>query len=131
MAYSSFEDLDVWKRGCRLAAEVYRAFRESRDYGLKDQMTRAAVSLPSNIAEGHERASAKEFVRFLNIAKGSLAELRTQLYIAQKIGAIETKAASGMIGECKEFGAMIHALSKSRESEIAEMLDSDGQIAEP
>ena len=67
MPYTSFEDLDVWKRACRLATSVYEALRNCRDYGLKDQMTRAAVSVPSNIAEGHERGTTKEFVRYLRI----------------------------------------------------------------
>lgn len=79
MAYGSFEELEVWKRSCRLAVRVYELLRECRDYGLRDQMSRAAVSIASNIAEGAERDSRAEFARFLHIAKGSAAELRTQL----------------------------------------------------
>src|SRR5690348_4028536 len=86
MGYSSFEDLEVWKRSARLAVKVYDVLRDCRDYGLKDQMTRAAVSIASNIAEGAERDSRSEYIRFLHIAKGSSAELRTQVYIAQRIG---------------------------------------------
>ena len=78
MAHASFEKLEVWQRACRLAVAVYKVMTGCPDYGLKDQMTRAAVSIASNIAEGAERQSAKEFVRFLYIAKGSAAELRTQ-----------------------------------------------------
>ena len=85
MSYRSFEDLEVWKKACRLTVRVYEVLRECRDYGLKDQMTRAAVSIASNIAEGAERDSAAEFIRFLHIAKGSAAELRTQTYIAFQI----------------------------------------------
>ena len=81
MAFQSFEELEVWKRGCALAVYVYESLAASRDFGLRDQMQRAAVSIPSNIAEGYERSS-KDFARFLSIAKGSAAELRTQSYIA-------------------------------------------------
>jgi len=86
MAYRSFEELDVWKRACRLAVRAYEILKDCRDYGLKDQMTRAAVSIASNIAEGAERNSKAEYIRFLHIAKGSAGELRTQVYIAQQIG---------------------------------------------
>ncbi len=86
MAYESFENLEVWKSGCRVAVRIYEILKTCKDYGLKDQMTRAAVSVPSNIAEGAERDSKLEFIRFLHIAKGSAAELRTQLYIARQIG---------------------------------------------
>ena len=101
-----------------MATSIYEAVRDSRDYGLKDQMTRAAVSVPSNIAEGHERGTTKEFVRYLRIASGSAAELRTQLYIARKIGALENQLAGEMIEECKGIGAMLHALAKSRDSGV-------------
>ena len=69
MAYSSFEDLEVWLRACRLAVRIYEVLRDCKDYGLKDQMCRAAVSIASNIAEGAERGTAVEFMRFLHIAK--------------------------------------------------------------
>lgn len=91
MAYRFFEELEVWKKGCRLAVRVYEALDGFRDFGLKDQMTRSAVSIPINIAEGAERDSKIEFIRFLHIAKGSAAELRTQAYIAEKIGSISSK----------------------------------------
>jgi four helix bundle protein len=122
--YSSFEDLEVWKRGCRLAERLYEALRHSRDYSLRDQMTRAAISIPSNIAEGHERGTTREFLRYLNIAKGSAAELRTQLYIAKRIGALEFERADEMISECKELGAMLHGLARSRSGEIRESPDA-------
>jgi four helix bundle protein len=76
MAYRSFEELEVWKRACQVAIQVYEVVRESRDFSLRDQMQRAAVSIPSNIAEGAERGG-KDFVRFLRVARGSAAELRT------------------------------------------------------
>ena len=79
MAYQSFEDLEIWKKAVALSVKVYEVLKDTRDFGLKDQMTRAAVSIASNIAEGAERDSKAEFVRFLHIAKGSAAELRTQI----------------------------------------------------
>ncbi|MDH5298935.1 MAG: four helix bundle protein [Desulfobulbaceae bacterium] len=82
MVYHSFEDLEVWQRACRLAVKVYETLRECKEYALRDQMIRASLSIASNIAEGCERNSAADFCRFLHIAKGSAAELRTQAYIA-------------------------------------------------
>lgn len=125
MPYSSFEDLDVWKRSCRLAISVYEGMRGSRDYGLKDQMTRSAVSVASNIAEGHERGTVPEFVRFLNIAKGSCAELRTQLYIAKRIDGIDAEAAAEMIDECRQIGAMLQGLIRSQGAIVKEDFESD------
>jgi len=87
-------------------------------------MTRAAVSIPSNIAEGHERGTTKEFVRYLRIASGSTAELRTQLYIARKIKLIESETAADLIEECRGIGAMLHALAKSRGSAIEDTEDA-------
>lgn len=89
MAFQSFEDLDVWKRGCSLAVFFYESLRGTRDFGLRDQMQRAAVSIPSNISEGHERID-REWIRFLSIARGSAAELCTQAYIAAKVQLISS-----------------------------------------
>ena len=107
---AGFEDLDVWKAGCRLAVDVYSELQKTRDYGLRDQMQRAAVSISSNIAEGSERKSKKEFVQFLYIARGSCAELRTQLYIAVSIGAISTDNSSKLVAETKRISAMLTKL---------------------
>ena len=113
MAYGSFEDLEVWKRACKLAVRVYEVLQACRDHGLKDQMTRSAVSIASNIAEGAERDSKAEYVRFLHIAKGSAAELRTQAYIAQRISALPVPEAQFLITELKEISSMLHGLIKS------------------
>jgi four helix bundle protein len=83
------EKLDVWKKGARLAANVYKEFSCCNDFGFKDQITRSALSIPSNIAEGMEKESKKEQLRFLDIAKGSAAEFATQTYIAMDIGYID------------------------------------------
>lgn len=70
-----FEDLEVWKRSARLSADVYRGMQSVRDFGFRDQLTRAGRSAPNNIAEGFERESNREFVNFLSYAKGSCGEL--------------------------------------------------------
>lgn len=108
MGYRSFEDLEVWKKSCRLAVRIYELLKDCRDFGLKDQMTRAAVSIPSNIAEGAERDSKQEYIRFIHIAKGSAAELRTQLYIAAEIGLIKKEVVQELVSELKHISAMLH-----------------------
>jgi len=116
MAYVSFEDLDVWKRSCRLAVEICTMVKDSKEYVLKDQMSRAAISIASNVAEGAERGSKAEFVRFLNIAKGSAAELRTQLYISVRLGSIiSEEKATVLISEVKEISNMLQGLIKSQQ----------------
>ena len=107
---SSFEDLEVWKRSCALAVALYRILKESREYGFKDQIFRAAVSIPSNIAEGRERNSKADFVRFLNIAKASAAEVRTQVYIAHEVKIVTDKEAANLTEELKVISKMIQAL---------------------
>jgi four helix bundle protein len=114
--YRSFEELEVWKRACQLAVRVYGSLGECRDYGLKDQMQRAAVSIASNIAEGSERGG-KDFARFLAIARGSAAELRTQFYIAARIGVIEDNLMRERVNETKQIAKMAFALSKSLKTE--------------
>jgi four helix bundle protein len=118
LAYGSFEDLEVWKKGCRLAVRTYEALKDCRDFGLRDQMTRAAVSIASNIAEGAERDSKAEFIRFLHIAKGSAAELRTQVYIARKIGSLTDEAAEGIAAELITISKMLHALINSQKQRL-------------
>jgi four helix bundle protein len=86
---SHFRDLRVWQRAIDLVAAVYRIsgkFPKGEVFGLTGQMRRAAVSVPSNIAEGHTRASTKEYLNHISIAQGSLAEVETQLEIAARLG---------------------------------------------
>ncbi|MCG6536242.1 MAG: four helix bundle protein, partial [Syntrophales bacterium LBB04] len=92
---------------------IYGVLRDCRDYGLKDQMTRAAVSIASNVAEGAERNSAAEFIRFLHIAKGSAAELRTQIYIAQQADFISKEIQQPLTEELKALSSMLHSLIQS------------------
>jgi len=113
LAYHSFENLEVWQSACRFTVNLYRGLEGWRDFGLKDQMTRAAVSIASNIAEGAERGSDAEFVRFLHISKGSAAELRTQVYIATRIGLLEESLSQQFIEDLKQISIKLHALIKS------------------
>lgn len=113
MGYNSFEDLQVWQRSKVLAVLVYRALKTCRDFGLRDQMQRSAVSIPSNIAEGCER-TPKDFARFLSIAIGSSSELRTQAYIAQELGILNDETASHIIDETKQLNRMLRALAKTQ-----------------
>jgi four helix bundle protein len=116
--YHSFEDLEVWKRGCRLAVEVSRTLAKTREYFVRDQMQRAAISIPSNIAEGSERDSKQDFVRFLRIAKGSAAELRTQCYIALKLELLTKGDADNFVQETKEISAMLQGLIRSLSTKL-------------
>jgi four helix bundle protein len=111
--FERFEDIDAWKEGCRLSTQIYeitKGERFARDWGLRDQIRRAAVSIPSNIAEGFERDSPKEFVRFLRIAKGSAGELRTQLYIARSLEYLGTEEFQGLVNKVKHISRMISRL---------------------
>lgn len=116
MAYRSFEDLDVWRRACQLAVAIYLVLRDCQDYALRDQMRRAAVSIPSNVAEGAERGG-KDFVRFLRVARGSAAELRTQCYIAAKVGLLTHEQVNPIVIELKEISKILTGLARSLKTE--------------
>ncbi len=115
-----FEKLDVWKRSARLASNVYKLMATCKDYGFKDQITRSALSIPSNIAEGLERDSQADQARFLYYGKGSAGELVTQIYIGIEIGLIERELGLKLITESKEVASMLAALIKIRKSSIKE-----------
>jgi four helix bundle protein len=105
----------VWRRACQLAVQVYGAVRANREFALRDQMQRAAVSIASNIAEGAERGG-RDFARFLRVARGSAAELRTQCYICAKIGALTPEQTSLLVSELKEISKMLTGLARSLEN---------------
>lgn len=109
----NFEDLDVWQRSRSLAVCVCRTLQVCKDYGFRDQITRAAVSIPSNIAEGAERITRKEFTQFLGYAKGSAGELRTQLMIAADLGYITKNNAAELINESTQISKMLFGLIQS------------------
>ncbi|WP_457597745.1 four helix bundle protein [Hydrogenimonas sp.] len=112
------EKLDVWKKSARLSADVYKAFSTCRDFGFKDQIIRASLSIPSNIAEGMEKSSLKDQVRFLDIAKGSVAEFATQTYIAMDIGYVEKNVGKEWIQSADTLLAMLTKLQQSKQSQL-------------
>ncbi|MEE8342698.1 MAG: four helix bundle protein [Gammaproteobacteria bacterium] len=106
----AFEKLEVWKRSSRLCVDIYKFLRYCRDRIFKDQATRAALSIPSNIAEGYERGSTADYIRFLHFAKASCAELRTQLYIGAEAGIVERMSALNFAREATDLTKMLQAL---------------------
>lgn len=124
MGYQSFKDLRVWREAKDLAINIYKITANghlSRDYGLKDQMQRAAVSISSNIAEGYERGGNKELLRYLVIARSSASELRSQLEIARGIGFIQEKRFLILDEHCCKIGSMITKLMSARKrSQLSE-----------
>jgi four helix bundle protein len=111
-----FEDLEIWKEGMRICVKIYEMLKNCKDYGLKDQMQRAAVSIPSNISEGFERQTNKEFVQFLYIAKGSCGELRTQLYLFKELKFIENDDFKNIFSKLIQLSSMISNFIKTRKT---------------
>ena len=117
MGKGGFKELRVWQKAKTLAVYIYEITNQSgfiKDYGLKDQIRRAAVSIPSNIAEGDERETDKEAVRYFYIAKGSSAELLTQAIIAHEIGYLDDKSFEKIEKECTEISKMLSRLIQAR-----------------
>jgi len=112
----SFRELEIWKKAIILVKELYlltEKFPKQEMYGLISQIRSAAVSIPSNIAEGHIRNSTKEFQQFLSISLSSLAELETQLIIAREIGYVSEDELNRFIAIIHEIGRMNRGLHKS------------------
>ncbi len=108
-----FEDLIAWQKARLLTGEIYKVSVGGdfgRDFGLKNQIQRAAVSVMSNLAEGFERARPSEFHQFLSISKASCAELRSQLYVAFDVGYIEEKQFRRLLSQAEEVGRIIGGL---------------------
>ncbi|MCC5611172.1 four helix bundle protein [Nostoc sp. CHAB 5834] len=106
----SFEDLRVWQKGIELVKCIYLITKEdelSRDFGLRDQLRRASVSIPTNIAEGFERYSRKEYVNFLNIAKGSAGEVRSLLRVALEISYLEQQTYLQLYNQALNLSRML------------------------
>ena len=116
-----FQELRVWKRSKDLAVHIYKLTKSGefkKDYGLRDQLRRAAVSIPSNIAEGDELDTDKQSVRFFYIAKGSAAEVLTQAIIANDIGYLIEDEFKFIEGECKAISGMLGRLIKARNNKL-------------
>ena len=113
MTIKYFEDLEVWKEARHLNRQVYQITQDtvfSRDFGLRDQIRRAAVSVMSNIAEGFERGGNKEFIQFLYIARGSCGEVRSQLYVAFDQGYIGQGVFDGILNSSRRLSVMMRNL---------------------
>ena len=114
---AGFRDLYVWREGKALALEVFRITQEgvfAADNALRDQVRRAAIRVPSNIAEGDERESGRDAIRFLMIARGSLAKLWTQLEIANELRYIDDETMQALAERCHKLRRMLSGLIQAR-----------------
>ena len=119
MKVKDFKDLVVWQRGMDLAVETYQetaGFPREEMFGLTSQMRRAAVSVPSNIAEGQGKRTTGEFLQALGHAKGSLGELETQMILAQRLGFLTAEAAHRLADRLAEVGRLLNGLVNSLEN---------------
>lgn len=110
---SSFKDLRVWQAGIDLVELVYRitgSFPSTELYGLTSQMRRAALSIPSNIAEGHQRHHLREYLQFLSVALGSMAELETQMEVARRLSYVTDETADELVTSVNSLGRQIRKL---------------------
>lgn len=114
--FNKIEEIEVWKEAISLAGSIYQLSKEnrdlSRDYGLREQIQRSSISIASNIAEGFERETNPEFIRFLYVAKGSCGELRTQLLISRNLGYISEERYKELNEKCRKISGMIGNLIK-------------------
>ena len=108
MRIERFEDIEAWKEGRLLVVDVYKALSKTKDFGFKDQIQRAAVSITSNIAEGFDRGSNKELIQFLTIARGSASEVRSQAHIALDLGYIDTNTFDMLSTRCMTVSNLIN-----------------------
>jgi four helix bundle protein len=115
-SFKSYRDLAVWKRAMKLAKTTYRVtsrFPSEERFGLTNQIRRAAVSIPSNLAEGHARSGAAEFGRFISISMGSVAELETQMILAGELEYVGSETTEAILEELDEIGKMLRGLARS------------------
>jgi four helix bundle protein len=116
MAVRSYRELKVWQLAMDVAANVYRftaTFPKHELYGLSSQVQRAAVSIPSNIAEGNNRESTKEYLHHISIAAGSLAEMETQILLATKLNYGDDRQSEELLAQADEVGRMLSGLQRS------------------
>jgi len=127
MAIKHYRDLLVWQKSMILVKSIYdisSAFPQDERYGLTSQMRRSAVSVPSNIAEGHNRDSLKEYLRFLSIAQGSLAELETQIALATMLKYIDITTEDKLLTQADEIGKMIRGLQHKLNERLLSLVPS-------
>ncbi len=110
MGIERFEDIIAWKKAKELTINIYKLFENSKDFGFKEQIQRASVSVTNNIAEGFERKSNKEFKQFLYIAKGSCGEVRSMLTVAHELKKINTSDYEVLLPLCTEISRILFGL---------------------
>jgi four helix bundle protein len=116
MAVKNYRELIAWQKAMDLVEGVYQVtlkFPRHEMYGLSSQLRRAAVSVPSNIAEGQGRRYTKEFIRFLGIAYGSLQEVETQVILAHRLGYMEEAQETQLLEQCTEVAKLINGLTSA------------------
>ncbi len=121
----SYRDLDAWQEAMLLAEQVYMVAKRlpaDERFALTQQLRRAAVSVPSNIAEGHARGATRDFARFVAIARGSVAELETQLQLAVRVGLLDAQDIKQAMRSCDKLGRILRGLRKSLDSKLAAKL---------
>jgi four helix bundle protein len=114
--FKSYRDLEVWRKAMSLAKAVYIAtssYPKEEKFGLVSQMRRAAISIPSNLAEGHARSGSAEFRHFISIAMGSVAELETQVILSMDFGYLSENTEGFLLNQLDEVGKMLRGLDKS------------------
>ncbi len=109
MTVQRFEDLKVWQKSRVLAVQIYAQFSEIRDFGFRDQITRASVSISNNIAEGFERSSNADFKRFLYFSLASNSEVRFMLYLFERLNLLKCDRAKVLIADTNEISKMLYA----------------------
>jgi four helix bundle protein len=121
---SAFENLEVWRRAVKFSGALYKGLCHLKDYSFKDQLTRAGLSVASNIAEGMERDSVADRIRHLTIARSSCGEARTQIFVGLDVGYIDASTGKAWINESREISAMLVGLSrfvrKNRETPVSD-----------
>lgn len=123
--FSSYRSLKAWQAGMDVAEATYKLasnFPKQEAYGLTSQIQRAATSVPANIAEGHARETTKDFLRFLSIAQGSLAELETHLMLAQRFAYIDKNELEKILQLTDETGKIMRGLQRSLKTRLASSL---------
>jgi len=113
MKINSFEDIIAWQKARELTIACYQLVRDSKDYGFKDQLQRASVSVMNNIAEGFERQGNKEFRKFLFIAKGSCGEVRSMIRLGESLGLISVQDSDRLVNLSSEISKILSGLIKS------------------
>jgi len=114
--FKSYRDLEVWRKAMELAKRIYQItskFPGDERFGLTNQLRRAAVSIPSNLAEGHSRSGPGDFSRFISISMGSVAEVETQVILSSELGYLAVETSSEVLSDLDVLGKMLRGLSKS------------------